>query len=143
LRVASDTHFDEIWCQSQQAWLNRPSPWQNALGYLNVVIAEMDNGQGKSKVLNQWSPPIRTLLESGANPFAMCSRSTRYVNKKYKRMASDQQWSVFEVIGRAYDSEPQTFLEQHCEQLKSSKKKARLRISQIQATDYRKSCRPQ
>lgn len=66
--------------------LNSPtSPWQNALSYLNVKVSGMGKGPRKSYIVRRWIPIIKTLLDSGANPYIGCPMPLRHVNIGHRR----------------------------------------------------------
>jgi hypothetical protein len=134
---------------------NKQSPWENALCYLNVVVEGMEQEKTKSKIVMRWGSVIKLLLESGADPTATCQRPTRYINFRSRRIASDQPWSIYEVISRVYASEYslkhelQRFLERTCNRIESFERKERPRRSQTQTSirpkrlNAKNSCRQQ
>lgn len=78
------------------------SPWQNALGYLNVVVSGMHAGPKRLYIWNLWRPILKVLLDFDANPNAICVEPDKFINIRYKRVRSNKGWSADEVFARAF-----------------------------------------
>jgi hypothetical protein len=117
------------------------TPWQNALSYLNVVVAEMKPEERKQRLREQWIPIIKFLLESGADIHAQCPAPTKYIyTRDDEAVISNKLWTIDEVISRI--CHPDLLQSgQLLEFLIETRK--RVQLSQRQEKNRHKSCRTQ
>jgi hypothetical protein len=116
------------------------TPWQNALSYVNVVVAEMQPEEKKQRFRVQWTPIIKLLLESGADFHARCLGPTRYVHTRHETVISDQLWTIDQVISRI--RHPDLLQSDRLLELLIQIRK-RAQLSQRQEKNQHKFCRTQ